>query len=49
MFKCGVLHVAHDFPGQREIGFNQRLDDPKIRLIAPNLHLQPKNCQLILR
>ena len=49
MFKCGVFHVAHDFPGERQVGFNQRLDDAKIRFIATHFHLQTENRQLILR
>ena len=49
MFKRRMLHIAHDFIREREIGFYQRLDDSKIRFIASDLHLQAKNRQLILR
>jgi hypothetical protein len=28
MFKCGMLHIAHDFIGEREIGF---INDSMIR------------------
>jgi hypothetical protein len=44
-----MLHIAHNFIGQRKVGFNQRLDNAKIGFIAPHLHLQAKNGELILR